>query len=618
MILISLHAENFRKYTHLQIDNLPERGLIGIIGGNESGKTSIGEALQFGLFGCTDRLLGDEANKLIHWGKERATVTLRFQHRGHEYRIVRSVDSAGNQAATLFSTEEEITLADTPEGVEQQIKALLGYSYGAFNKAFYWGQQKGNNSPNDSNNLLDIAGLKEYAGISARLEREQSTHQTNIETLANRRQQTIANLQSFHLDEGQLPRLQNIAKDVEENRQKIAQLATQLDKAAQPYPANHQRFQIANRRSRKIGWWTAFMLGIFVLALLVGAFLLLNPSWGQAITAALEPALRETLGRGAIRLASLAALISAALLVYGWYIDIRHLRPLRQQAENLDKAMQQSYQACTEPVSRLLASDSVDYLAARQVDFPADSYTHADMSAVPKWREDAKRYAAKALHVHIATDALKTALQNRQQELTGHLQLLEHDMATQRQQIEQVERLQALQQQQEAELAQAQHARAVGSTALGLLQRDASHTIERFNQLVKARCPEFLQRFTQGHYRTLEVLPDFSLKILSEEKGDFLDFSETSTGTQRQVALAMRVALANALADATKSEQQLLFLDEPFAFFDPERTDTTLHSLQENTTGRVCQIWLTTQTVPSGITLAKAIHCQQGNPVLQA
>ena len=134
---------------------------------------------------------------------------------------------------------------------------------------------------------------------------------------------------------------------------------------------------------------------------------------------------------------------------------------------------------------------------------------------------------------------------------------------------------------------------------------------------MKTRCPELLQRFTQAHYKSLEITPEFSLKLLSEEKGDFLDFNEISTGTQRQVALAMRIALANALADATKTDKQMLFLDEPFAFFDPERTNNTLQSLTETSKGVISQIWLTAQTKPEGVKLAQEIHCAQGNTTLK-
>lgn len=618
MILTSLHAENFRKYTQLHLDDLPERGLLAVIGGNESGKSTVGEAIQFGLFGCTDKLKAEDSHKLIHWGMERAKVTLRLQHRGHEYRLVRCVDQAGNTAATLFSTDEESTLADTPEGVEHQLKALLGYSYGAFSKAFYWGQEKRSNTQDDSDNLRALAGLKEYANISAQLEREQQERQQLLDELRLKRNHTAHTIEALHIDSEQLPRLNNMVLAIQDKQQKLTLLETRLDKAALYYPRNLQRFQDVSRRSRKIGYWTGITLLVFVLALLLGAFLLFNPEWGASLTAGMSDTVRDTSGRWAIRFASLAALLGAALLVYGWYVDMRHLRPLHIQAKQLHKVMQESYAACTQPASRLLDTQTTDYLVSRHVEFPEVSNTHADMASVPEWSKAAATYTAKTLYVHTASDTLKAGLQNRQQELDSYLGILRNDIQEQQQQLEQLARLQNLLQKQDEELEHEGRAQVVSHTAVDLLQRDASYTISRFNQLVKTRCPEFLQRFTQGHYHALEIAPDFSIKVLSEEKGDYLDFSEISTGTQRQVALAMRIALANALADATKTTQQLLFLDEPFAFFDPERTANTLQSLAETSQGKVSQIWLTAQTVPQGVQLAKVIECSQGSTTLKA
>ena len=60
MLIKSLKAENFRKYHNLEVTDIPKRGVISIAGSNESGKTSIGEAICFALYGRTFFL--DEKN----------------------------------------------------------------------------------------------------------------------------------------------------------------------------------------------------------------------------------------------------------------------------------------------------------------------------------------------------------------------------------------------------------------------------------------------------------------------------------------------------------------------------------------------------------------------------
>ena len=181
MIITALKASDFRKYADLHLTQLPERGLIAVIGCNESGKSSIGDAIQFGLFGCTAQLDETQVNKLIRWGTEQTTVTLHLQHRGHAYHLIRSVNQAGDTMATLFSTEEGLTLADTPETVEHQLKALLGYNHKAFAQAFYWSQQTAQLPQGDNEQLLALAGLKEYANLSGQLQNE---NRERIQTIA--------------------------------------------------------------------------------------------------------------------------------------------------------------------------------------------------------------------------------------------------------------------------------------------------------------------------------------------------------------------------------------------------------------------------------------------------
>ncbi|WP_308874636.1 AAA family ATPase [Thiothrix subterranea] len=141
MIITAINAENFRKYSHLQLENLPERGLIALTGGNESGKSSIGDIIQFGLFGRTEQVKPEDAAKLIHWRASQANVALRLQHRGHEYRLIRSVDTDGNVAATLFSTEEEVTLADTQKLSSAKSKRYSATITAHFPKPFTGGNR---------------------------------------------------------------------------------------------------------------------------------------------------------------------------------------------------------------------------------------------------------------------------------------------------------------------------------------------------------------------------------------------------------------------------------------------------------------------------------------------
>ena len=618
MIITALHAEHFRKYQHLQLDNLPERGLIALVGGNESGKSSIGDAIQFGLFGRTGQLLASDAAKLIQWGAEQATVTLRLQHRGHEYRLVRSVNAAGEIATMLFSTEEEITLADTPDAVAQQLRALFGYQYGAFAKAFYWGYQQTDSPQRDSHNLLTLAGLQEYAHLVDQFKGEIQVRQDRIEELLDQQTHLQQAITALPNATEALPKLQSLSQDLSNQQQHLLQVGKTVDKAAETYPVDLERYQTISQRTDSITRWTKISLIAFLITLCVGVALLIDALWQPLELTLPSPTTRDFLGRSLVRIASVLAIIGAGLLVYGWYIDMRHLKPLQNSAQQLVNTLQTAYNACIQPVRSLMGQETAQHFDQRPPAIVKPDNDANALADIPEWLAAVTTYATKPLYILRAADALNQGLTHHHTVLGQYAALLQTDIDTEQGQITQREHLQAaLWEQEEAEQAERRE-QVVTHTAIDLLQRDASHNVSRFNQLVKKHCPQLLQRFTQSHYKTLEVHPDFSIQVLSEEKGDYLEFNEMSVGTQRQVALALQIALATALADATKAEMQLLFLDEPFAFFDPERTDTALHSLQESTQSSLCQIWMTTQTIPTSVICAKVIECPQGTTTLQA
>jgi exonuclease SbcC len=56
--------------------------------------------------------------------------------------------------------------------------------------------------------------------------------------------------------------------------------------------------------------------------------------------------------------------------------------------------------------------------------------------------------------------------------------------------------------------------------------------------------------------------------------------------------------------------RQFAFLDEPFAFFDEERTRHALEALDE-LSDAISQIWIVSQTFPDGHEFAAEIKCSR-------
>ncbi|WP_297442080.1 SMC family ATPase [Sulfurimonas sp.] len=109
MILSKLHLENFKKYTKYEIEF--EEGLIGIIGKNGSGKSTIFEAILFALYG---ELKNRGAKEVIRNAnattKDAVVVELCFEFEGLLYRIVREFRGKSLSAnAKLYKNEELIT-----------------------------------------------------------------------------------------------------------------------------------------------------------------------------------------------------------------------------------------------------------------------------------------------------------------------------------------------------------------------------------------------------------------------------------------------------------------------------------------------------------------------------
>ena len=106
-----------------------------------------------------------------------------------------------------------------------------------------------------------------------------------------------------------------------------------------------------------------------------------------------------------------------------------------------------------------------------------------------------------------------------------------------------------------------------------------------------------LPLFTDARYEHLQIDDDLKVRVFSSEKRDFMDLEEVSSGTQRQIMLALRLALSQKLLSRAVKGKQFAFLDEPFAFFDEERTRKALTALA-NLGEDVSQVWIVAQTFP--------------------
>jgi exonuclease SbcC len=153
--------------------------------------------------------------------------------------------------------------------------------------------------------------------------------------------------------------------------------------------------------------------------------------------------------------------------------------------------------------------------------------------------------------------------------------------------------------------------------ALELLHAAISHLSNNFNRDIKDLVAGMLPRFTDRRYEHLQIDQDLKVRVFSAQKRDFMELEEVSSGTQRQIMLALRLALSQKLLSRKIKGQQFAFLDEPFAFFDEERTRNALIALAD-LGADISQVWIVAQTFPEDAEIRFDAHiaCERGREEL--
>ncbi len=150
----------------------------------------------------------------------------------------------------------------------------------------------------------------------------------------------------------------------------------------------------------------------------------------------------------------------------------------------------------------------------------------------------------------------------------------------------------------------------IRKAGLDLLKGTVRRIYTDFNQQMREYLGRLLPLFTEGRYQHLKIDDDFSVQVFSTEKNDFAELDDLSSGTQRQLILAIRLAMSQAMVDSHQQTHQSLILDEPFAFFDRERMRQTLATLQ-SFSQEISQVWVISQEFDSDAPFDVIIPCQR-------
>ena len=741
MIITSVHAKNVLRYAELKLTNLPRRGVIGISGANESGKTTIAEILCLALFGRTFSHAEDDFQKNIKWGEFGASVSVGFLAKDtHRYLITRSFDVDGNHLAQLRREGEDEPFVRGAAAVNENVAQLCGFTYQRFIDSFYLAQRNIASPSLLLQTAKVLAGVETFERVAAECESDIHTLQEELTPLHSglaeaRRQRTELNIQAEALPnlkternaqttaiaeqkkentirQSTLDRLrvatteiaeqvkkttqatldtsleqwrhyvdgldtatQNVAEVSEEAesgsgprltgalqswradlhtrleaftpvrnatatyRQRLAWLIGQgerpaeVDARARSLP--DQRALLLSQAEGLRGKRTGPVIGLFVALVLMvmswGALWFLNympdHAIGQWLSNNLQ--LQMTHNTTLSLVAAVSSGLSLVLLVMVFMLTERMLTA-RQKAARL-QADQEDIKAQLQGLDDLPKQSLVTEVAT------LEGYDD------PQLREALTRFVggpgvalldAEALVAFLAPlEAASRTCQEDAEALTRqiteeirsgetHMAAIQQDLERLDQAITEEERRLNKAAQLDLEVAAFDkdidgktHSIEVRRIAQNLLAGSHRRLLSRFNLEMRHVVSKIMPQLTEGRYETMQIDNDLNVRVWSSEKGHFVDLNEISGGTYNQVMLAIRLALSQALITSSLCGVECLILDEPFAFFDAQRTQKTLEILPQ-VSPEIEQMWIIAQQFDDSSPLALHLSCSRDSDVL--
>ena len=621
MLIKSLFATNFRKYNKLSIDHIPESGVITVAGSNESGKTSIGEAICFALYGRTFFLDENNLNKIVCWGNDVAEVTLNFKSgNGDAYELWRSIDRSGNSHVRLKRTETEedtsdslITL-DSEEEVSEALRKILGFDYDAFSNSFYLAQRELTSPDPQSDTIKQMAGIGSYANISDDFELSNKQNAEAIDELLPKIESTDAELTEINLDDTWLPELIDAEETLVAEQLQRETLVGNLNEKENIYTNNFNAYHSSKKTFGMLGVLGKFLFPIALVLWLIWVFnKFFNENFNEFLGSFLDES-KISMFSGFVANWALPATI-LAVIAYFLTLFLRKnakakMQDLDYEAQGLAGTLKEGHRSVTTLVETLLPERVVQMLHERDTD-PSTLQILPPREKFNNFTDliqTAPEYKADTEEITTAIASLKDELKKQDGEIADLDNNILGDISTEKARADLAGELRSKLQGLHKVVDKCRYSIDTQNISIGLLQRAAKSSVDLFNSNIAEISANTLPNFTEGRYSEMRIAEDFSVQIHSGEKKDFMDFDEISSGTQRQVMLALRMAMSEELSVNTGNDQQFIFLDEPFAFFDQTRTKSTMRALPK-VSDVITQIWISAQEFPNDVKVEKAIEC---------
>ncbi len=623
MIINKIRAKNVLKYAELTID-VAERGLIAISGHNESGKSSIGETVCFALFGRTFSIPPEEISKVVRWGENHCAVTLEFSVEESHYVLSRFLDRDGNHSAKLAMADDpESPVARGVRSVGDALFAILGFEYQEFVESFYLAQREITTPHPHSQAIKIMAGVAPFEQVVRGLNNEIAERVELLGELNAEWDSVDGDVKALGIREGHMPRLEDQRHQTSRQLDHVNVLVEDIDRGLDVCTNNTSAVYSA-QGSRGRARFLRFI--VFLLAVSAGGLWALL-TYGAGLEEAAT--VREMLAKNIpqwddsriLWIGYLAAALGVLFLLL--WIRVAGLRrriaALQDESSQLGVVLGQAREIDIEDID----DSDVAPEAAPGDEEVAD---HGDTEQVPPRPAYAEYEALRnMLDRGEATTRMARDYSERELAWLGYVaerldaqivdldEEIDQEQARLQEAIDLSEVLNGLTDKKEEVEERIMDRR----RGLELLEGAIAHLSNNFNRDVKDLVGRMLPLFTDGRYEHLQIDDGLKVRVFSNDKRDFMDLEEVSSGTQRQIMLALRLALSKKLLSRTVKGMQFAFLDEPFAFFDQERTRKALHALAD-LGDDISQVWIVAQDFPDNcnVRFDTKIYCDRTSDTL--
>ncbi len=613
MLIRAIHAQNFRKYQKLEIDDIPQKGVITIAGLNESGKTSIGEAICFALYGRTFALDEKNLHKIIAWGADIAEVTLKFSDGGaNNYTLYRTLSREGELTVKLARDNDKDVILEAKDVVEDALLKILGFDYNAFENSFYLAQHELSTPDPRSDTIKKMAGIGDYASLHSEFVKTNEIKEESINELTPEIADNQSQLDAMQLDETWLPELIDAEQILGVEQKNRALIVDELDENIDAYESNFGTYLGAKKRRGFFGVLSIIFLPVTIILWFLWIGVRFFSERLQGMVSRFEEAPLSLFNVFTENWLLPVALLSTITFLVSLFVKARSnttMLQLNGAAKSVANTLKEGHTHITSEVENLLPERVMQSMQKYGVqETPVIIPPREQFTNLRQLVDEAPNYKAKPEEVTAAIARMSSAIKKQDGDIEDLGKWISEDINQEKVRSDEAGVLRSTVKKLTTVVSKCQRKIEVNNISIGLLQRAAVSSVALFNKNIADISANTLPKFTKGRYSEVSIAEDLSVRVYSDDKKDYMDFDEISSGTQRQIMLALRMAMSEELAINTGNKEQFIFLDEPFAFFDQERTKSTLKALPD-VSEVISQIWVVAQEFPADIEVNKAIIC---------